>query len=79
MYLEAQGVAPGGNGVRLAQCGLRAQLRVAISGVLVSCVRVGPEGTPYDFISSIGFSSYDVVMARETGREQGGAINCSSI
>ena len=28
--LGAQGVAPGGNGARLAQCDLRAQLRVAI-------------------------------------------------
>ena len=33
--LGAQGVAPGGNGARLAQCGLRAQLRVAIRGRLV--------------------------------------------
>ena len=31
----AQGVAPGGNGARLAQCDLRAQLRVAIRGRLV--------------------------------------------
>ena len=28
--LGAQGVAPGGNGARLAQCDFRAQLRVAI-------------------------------------------------
>ena len=33
--LGAQGVAPGGNGARLAQCDLRAQLRVAIRGRLV--------------------------------------------
>ena len=33
--LGAQGVAPGGNGARLAQRGLRAQLRVAIRGRLV--------------------------------------------
>ena len=33
--LGAQGVALGGNGARLAQCGLRAQLRVAIRGRLV--------------------------------------------
>jgi len=33
--LRAQGVAPGGSGARLAQCDLRAQLRVAIRGRLV--------------------------------------------
>ena len=33
--LGAQGVAPGGNGARLAQCDLRAQLRVAIRGRLI--------------------------------------------
>jgi hypothetical protein len=33
--LGAQGVAPGGSGARLAQCDLRAQLRVAIRGRLV--------------------------------------------
>ena len=33
--LGAQSVAAGGNGARLAQCGLRAQLRVAIRGRLV--------------------------------------------
>ena len=33
--LGAQGVAPGGNGARLAQCDLHAQPRVAIRGRLV--------------------------------------------
>ena len=33
--LGAQSVAAGGNGARLARCGLRAQLRVAIRGRLV--------------------------------------------
>ena len=33
--LGAQGVAPGGSGARLAQCDLRAQLRVSIRGRLV--------------------------------------------
>ena len=32
--LGAQGVAPGGNGAQLAQCDLRAQLRVVIRGRL---------------------------------------------
>ena len=32
---ERKGVAPGGNGARLAQCDLHAQLRVAIRGRLV--------------------------------------------